>query len=105
MDVVAIECRHCRTRVESQFEPSPLVRLTPEQQDLAVKFILTSGNLKELATQEGVSYPTIRTRIDRLMEVLRGNKKEESDRRAAILDAVEEKKISADEAARLLKDS
>jgi len=103
MDVAAIHCRHCQTRVESKFEPSPLVRLTPDQQDLAIKFILASGNLKELANQEGVSYPTIRTRSDRLMDVLKGNKTEEADRRAAILDAVEEKKLSAEEAARLLK--
>ena len=103
MKVAAIQCTRCRTRVESEFELSPLAALTVEQQELAIKFILTSGNLKDLAAQEGVSYPTIRARIDRLMEVLRGTTTSDADRRAAILDAVEQKKITAEEAARLLQ--
>lgn len=100
-----MHCTHCRTKVESRFEPTALLRLSPEQQELAVKFILASGNLKELAIQEGVSYPTIRGRIDRLMEILRSEKSADADRRSAILDAVEEKRITADDAAKLLKKS
>ena len=50
--------------------------LPREDLDLIVQLVLASGSLKELATTYGVSYPTIRTRLDRtiarLREVLSG---------------------------------
>lgn len=46
----------------------PLSRLSREDLDLIVEFVLVSGSLKELARVYGVSYPTIRARVDRLIE-------------------------------------
>jgi hypothetical protein len=34
-------------------------------------FVLASGSLKEIASQTGVSYPTVRTRLDRIINELR----------------------------------
>ena len=51
---------------------SPLARLDPGDRALIVDFVLCSGSLKALAKQRGVSYPTIRGRLDRLIERLRG---------------------------------
>ncbi len=44
-----------------------------EEEDLAFlkRFLLVSGTLKELARQYGVSYPTVRLRLDRLIEKVR----------------------------------
>ena len=41
-----------------------------EEEDLAFlkRFLLASGTIKELARQYGVSYPTVRLRLDRLIE-------------------------------------
>lgn len=52
--------------------PHPLLRLTEEERDFVLRLTLASGSLKELARQYGVSYPTIRARLDRLLERLRG---------------------------------
>ena len=49
----------------------PLLSLGDEDLDLVLKLTLASGSLKELAGQYGVSYPTIRIRLDRLIERLR----------------------------------
>ncbi len=49
----------------------PLLNLGDEDLDLVLKLTLASGSLKELAEQYGVSYPTIRIRLDRLIERLR----------------------------------
>lgn len=40
------------------------------EEDLAFlkRFLLTSGSLKDLATAYGVTYPTLRLRLDRLIE-------------------------------------
>jgi hypothetical protein len=41
-----------------------------EEEDLAFikRFILASGSLKDVARQYGISYPTVRLRLDRLIE-------------------------------------
>ena len=45
--------------------------LTPEDVAFLKRFLLSSGTLKELARQYGVSYPTVRLRLDRLIEKVR----------------------------------
>lgn len=44
-----------------------------EEEDVAFirKFILASGSLKEMAAQYGVTYPTVRLRLDRLIQKIR----------------------------------
>jgi len=49
----------------------PLARLPREDLDLVAELVLKSGSLKDLAASYGVSYPTIRTRLDRLIERLK----------------------------------
>ena len=39
---------------------------------MITELVLQSGSLKDLATAYGVSYPTIRARVDKLIERLRG---------------------------------
>ena len=56
-------------------EPSrtqhPLFALTEGDLDLVLQLVLASGSLKELAEVYKVSYPTIRLRMDRLIERVR----------------------------------
>jgi hypothetical protein len=49
----------------------PLTRLPREDLDLICELVLQSGSLKGLARSYDVSYPTIRTRLDRVIERLR----------------------------------
>jgi len=49
----------------------PLFSLTEEELDLVLQLVLASGSLKDLARTYQVSYPTIRLRVDRLMERVR----------------------------------
>ena len=52
-----------------------------EDQDLTFikKFILASGSLKEVAAVYGVSYPTVRLRLDRLIQKIRLTETAEAD--------------------------
>lgn len=50
---------------------NPIDRLTEDDREFVLRFLLASGSLKELAQGYGVSYPTIRARLDRLLERLR----------------------------------
>ncbi len=49
----------------------PLAKLEDEDLDLVEHLVLASGSLKELAEAYGVSYPTIRGRLDRVIGHLR----------------------------------
>ena len=46
----------------------PLFSLTEEELDLVLQLVLTSGSFKDLARIYQVSYPTIRIRMDRLIQ-------------------------------------
>ena len=48
----------------------PLLSLSREDLDLITELVLRSGSLKDLADAYGVSYPTIRGRLDRVIERL-----------------------------------
>ena len=105
MRVTTLHCDHCTSEVRSAFTVPAFLNLSPDQQTFAMDFIRASGSLKEIAAQYGVSYPTVRARLDRIIEALNAEKAPREERRAAILDAVEERKLSPQEASRLLSDS
>lgn len=45
--------------------------LSEEDRAFLKRFLLASGTLKELAAQYGISYPTVRLRLDRLIDKVR----------------------------------
>lgn len=49
-------------------QPAWFVHLEEEHQQFIKRLVLASGSLKELAAHYDVSYPTIRLRLDRLIE-------------------------------------
>ena len=100
--VKTLLCEACGVEVTGRFEVPRFLELSAEQQRFATEFLLASGSLKEMARKFGISYPTVRARLDRIIECLRGVKPADEERRAAILDAVEEKRISTHKASALL---
>lgn len=48
----------------------PLLQLEEADREFVLRFVLASGSLKEVAQNYGVSYPTIRARLDRLIAQL-----------------------------------
>jgi hypothetical protein len=68
LDVVRLACPACSTVVEGEFGIPLLARLDAEDQELLLSFLNSSGSLKELARRYGVSYPTVRNRLDALIE-------------------------------------
>lgn len=60
-------CPACGTAVHGDYPLPGLSRLGSEDQQFALAFILRSGSLKEMARLYGVSYPTVRNRLDDLI--------------------------------------
>ena len=59
--------------------PAWLTDLEPEDLTFIKKFILSSGSLKEVAALYGVSYPTVRLRLDRLIQKIKISETAEAD--------------------------
>lgn len=103
MVVTQMTCGHCRAALSADFPMSRLAGLPVEHQRFIEMFVLAGGNLKEIAEQVGVSYPTIRSRLDKVIEGLRSEIAKTQRVRGNVLDAVEPGKTMAEEAARLIK--
>jgi len=71
--VTELTCLKCDTRVTGHYRLPPLSRLSPDDQRFVEAFVLSSGSLKAMAGQLGVSYPTVRNRLDDIIEQLSGN--------------------------------
>ena len=72
--------------------PIWMADLEEEDASFIKKFVLASGSLKEMATQYGVSYPTVRLRLDRLIQKIRLSETEEADPYVALV-----KKLALDD--------
>ena len=65
--------------------PNWLSYLEDEEIVFVKKFVLASGSLKELAKQYGVTYPTVRNRIDNIIKKIQIGESEESDSYIALI--------------------
>lgn len=71
MQLTRMSCPSCEISVEADFPAPRLARLPVEHQRFIEMFVLASGNLKAIAEQAGVSYPTVRSRLDKIIDALR----------------------------------
>ncbi len=103
MAVSRMTCGNCAISVEAQFPIPRLGNLPSEHQRFIEIFVLAGGNLKQIAEQAGVSYPTVRSRLDKVIESLRQQIASTQKVHGTILDAVSENTHASDEAARIIK--
>lgn len=69
-----LSCRECPTRVCGVFELPPVMRLNPQEREFIETFVLASGSLKDMAKIMGLSYPTVRNRLDEIIAKLKSIK-------------------------------
>ena len=68
--VARLACPGCETLVSGSYPLPALARLSGGDQEFVLSFILSSGSLKQMAKLYGVSYPTVRNRLDDLISLL-----------------------------------
>jgi hypothetical protein len=66
LQITSLACPQCATRIEGTFHACPVCSLEPEDRGLLELFLRVRGNAKEVERALGVSYPTVRARLDRL---------------------------------------
>ena len=84
--------------VEGEFTLPELARLTLEDQVFIVAFLRSHGSIKEMEQTFGVSYPTIKARLNRLSGSLNFVESNPSPSRAEILARLKAGEITAEEA-------
>ena len=75
LKVKSLTCNNCLTEVNGLYELPVLSRLKPDEQDFILQFVKYSGSLKDMAKYLKLSYPTVRNRLDDVIDRL---KKEET---------------------------
>ena len=68
--VTRLHCRSCGTTLEGDFNVGRFARLSRDQFALLESFLRSRGNLKEMERELGISYPTVRARVDSLLRAL-----------------------------------
>ena len=110
LDVTRLHCPHCDTGIEGKFAVCKFCQLPADQKAFAEVFIKCRGNIKEVEKELGISYPTVRSRLETLIESLGYRSQpvpkddpETKERRKEILEELNEGKISSEEAIALLR--
>ena len=77
--------------------------LEDEEQEFIKQFIFASGSLKELARYYGVSYPTVRLRVDRLIEKIALSDTKKDSFEVSIMQMVIDEKVSLSSAKEIIR--
>jgi hypothetical protein len=115
--VTRLHCRSCGTTLEGDFSVGRFGRLNREQLVLLESFLRSRGNLREMERELGISYPTVRSRVEALVRALGFGPRADVDdadevvsepapdgrSREEILQALARHEMSADEAAAAIR--
>lgn len=73
LSVTQLSCSNCSTTVSGNYILPLLLQITEEEQNFILQFFLTSGSLKEMAVQMGNSYPTVRNKLDDIIQKIKNH--------------------------------
>src|SRR6478752_5330328 len=111
--VTRLRCSSCGTTLEGEFSVGRFGRLSREQMTLLESFLRSRGNLRDIERELGISYPTVRARVEALVRALGFGPRSDDDAAAApddtdqpeaasreeILERLARREISAEDAA------
>lgn len=104
MEIVELKCSSCGTTIQGNFEFNKLMLLDDEDLQFLMTLLRSKGNLKEVQSRLDISYPTAKSRLEKLLENLDLCEEEKASlSREEILDKLAKGEIKADEAVKLLK--
>jgi hypothetical protein len=110
--VTRLRCGSCGTTLEGEFSVGRFARLTRDQTALLESFLRSRGNLRDIERELGISYPTVRARVEALVRALGFGPRSDEDipaaddearpapqTRESILERLARREISAEDAA------
>ncbi len=69
-EVTEVACGHCDTQMRGHFTLSRFDRLAPDQAQFLETFLRCRGVIRDVEAALGISYPTVRARLDALLGTL-----------------------------------
>lgn len=84
--------------IEGEFEPPQLAQLNVDDQVFVTAFVRCHGSIKEMERIFGVSYPTIKSRLNRITQMLDFVETDPAPSRADVIDRLRRGEISAQQA-------
>ncbi|MCK4250210.1 DUF2089 domain-containing protein [candidate division WOR-3 bacterium] len=100
MVISELKCAKCDLRVKKDFSPCEFCQLPEDDYEFLKIFVRTQGKITDIEKILGISYPTIKAKIDDLLKNLKLSPIEEKQ---DPLDALSQGKLSVDEAVAILK--
>ena len=118
--VTRLRCTSCGTTLEGEFSVGRFARLGRDQMALLESFLRSRGNLRDIEREMGISYPTVRARVEALVRALGFGPRADDDAstgvdpstgedeavpqtREAILERLARHEISAEDAATAIR--
>jgi hypothetical protein len=110
--VTRLHCRSCDTTIEGRFAVGAFDRLSPEHLAFIETFIKCEGKLNRMETELGLSYPTLRSRLNDLRRAMGFEVGQEEpaaapgiteEERRRILDDLASGRITSEDAVKLLQ--
>lgn len=104
ISVQTLICNDCETKVEGNLKLPRLARLNPEERNFVELFVIAGGSIKEMEKILGISYPTVKSKLDKVINSLNALKKDEEQSRIEILEKLENGEITSEQAIKFLKE-
>ncbi len=103
-----LKCSNCQTEINGKFRLDKFSNLTENQLKFVEVFIKCRGNIKEVEREMGISYPTVRNKLDEIITGLGYNLKtspEDStaEKRKEILNMLEKGEINPEQAVKMIR--
>ena len=77
--VTRLRCAECGTTIEGEFGVGRFGRLNRDQVVVLESFLRSRGNLRDMERELGISYPTVRLRVESLVRALGFGPRDEAD--------------------------
>jgi hypothetical protein len=110
LQVTELHCRECDTTIQGRFDLGPFQNLTHEQLAFVETFVRCEGKITRVEEELGISYPTVRNRLNEAIRALGYEIEEQREKsalspedRQIILERLARGEISSDEAIDLLQ--
>ena len=103
LSVERIRLKDTGIAVEGDFELPPLARLTMEDQVFVTAFVRCHGSIKEMEQLFGISYPTVKNRLNRIAGLLEFVEINPPSSRSEILDLLDKGEVTVEEALKRMR--
>lgn len=107
MIITELKCPSCQTTLSGNFKLDKFSKLKKEHLEFIEVFVKSRGNIKEVERELGISYPTVRNKLDEVIHALGHDidqtpDDEMAEKRKKVLKKLENGDITAAEAVKKL---